>query len=116
MEQNTRYVFIRPLGYLPDDEGAPGSLGVPLTAGRSLAVDKSVIPLGTPVFIATTGPVTASPSTAWPSPRTRAAASRGRTGRISSSAPEPTPKPPPAPCASPASSSSCYPNRQGHNA
>lgn len=61
MEQNARYVFIKPLGYLPDDEGAPGSLGVPLTAGRSLAVDKSVIPLGTPVFVDTTDPITQSP-------------------------------------------------------
>jgi len=60
MEQNARYVFIKPLGYLPDDEGAPGSLGVPLTAGRSLAVDKSIIPLSTPVFIATTDPITQS--------------------------------------------------------
>lgn len=61
MEQNARYVFIKPLGYLPDDEGAPGSLGVPLTAGRSLAVDKSIIPLGTPIFVATTDPITQSP-------------------------------------------------------
>jgi membrane-bound lytic murein transglycosylase A len=61
MEQNARYVFIKPLGYLPDDEGAPGTLGAPLTAGRSLAVDKSVIPLGTPVFIATSDPLTQSP-------------------------------------------------------
>jgi len=61
MEQNARYVFLKPLGYLPDDEGAPGALGVPLTAGRSLAIDKSVIPLGTPVFVATTDPITQTP-------------------------------------------------------
>ncbi|WP_298284622.1 murein transglycosylase A [Acidocella sp.] len=61
MEQNANYVFLRPLGPLPDDEGAPGTLGVPLTAGRSLAVDKSVIPLGTPVFLTTTDPVTNAP-------------------------------------------------------
>jgi membrane-bound lytic murein transglycosylase A len=63
MEQNANYVFLHPLGPLPDDEGAPGALGVPLTAGRSLAVDKSIIPLGTPVFVATTDPVTNSPLT-----------------------------------------------------
>jgi membrane-bound lytic murein transglycosylase A len=61
MEQNARYVFLRPLGPLPDDEGAPGALGVPLTAGRSLAIDKSIIPLGTPVFLATTDPITNAP-------------------------------------------------------
>jgi len=58
MEQNARYVYLKPLGGLPDDEGAPGALGVPLTAGRSLAVDTSVIPLGVPVFVSTTNPLT----------------------------------------------------------
>ena len=61
MEQNARYVFMRPLGPLPDDQGAPGTLGVPVTAGRTLAVDKSVIPLGTPVYVATTEPGTNAP-------------------------------------------------------
>jgi membrane-bound lytic murein transglycosylase A len=58
MEENSRYVFMRPLGFLPDDEGAPGTLGVPLTPGRSLAIDAADIPLGIPVFIATTNPLT----------------------------------------------------------
>ena len=57
MEQNPRYVYLRPLGPLPDNLGAPGTLGVPLTAGRSLAVDKADIPLGTPVFLVTTDPI-----------------------------------------------------------
>jgi membrane-bound lytic murein transglycosylase A len=61
MEQNTRYVYLRPLGKLPDDQGAPGSLGVPLTAGRSVAIDKSFTPLGAPVFLSTTDPVTQAP-------------------------------------------------------
>jgi membrane-bound lytic murein transglycosylase A len=61
MEQNARYVYLRPLGDLPDDEGAPGALGVPLTAGRSLAIDPSAIPLGMPVFLVTTNPVTGAP-------------------------------------------------------
>jgi membrane-bound lytic murein transglycosylase A len=61
MERNTRYVYMRPLGPLPDDQGAPGTLGVPVTAGRTLAVDKTVIPLGIPVFVATTDPVTNAP-------------------------------------------------------
>ncbi len=57
MEQNARYVYMRPVGYLPDDEGAPGALGVSTTAGRTLAVDQAAIPLGTPVFLATTDPI-----------------------------------------------------------
>jgi len=61
MEQNPRYVYIRPLGPLPDNLGAPGSLGVPLTAGRSLAVDMADIPLGAPLFVTTTDPVTNQP-------------------------------------------------------
>lgn len=39
--------------------GPKGSLGVPLTAGRSVAVDTSAIPLGAPVFLATTFPSSA---------------------------------------------------------
>lgn len=61
MEQNARYVYLKPLGGLPANEGAPGALGVPLTAGRSLAVDAAVVPLGMPVFVATTDPVTHTP-------------------------------------------------------
>lgn len=36
--------------------GPLGSLGVPLTPGRSVAVDRAAIPLGAPVFLATTFP------------------------------------------------------------
>ncbi len=38
--------------------GPRGALGVPLTAGRSLAVDPRLLPLGAPFFLATTHPVT----------------------------------------------------------
>jgi membrane-bound lytic murein transglycosylase A len=61
MEENARYVFLKPLGGLPDDEGAPGALGVPKTAGRSLAIDPAFIPLGMPVYLATTDPNTGAP-------------------------------------------------------
>lgn len=61
MEQNANYVYLRPLGPLPDNQGAPGSLGVPLTAGRSLAIDNAIIPLGTPVFLTSTDPLTNAP-------------------------------------------------------
>ena len=56
MWKNPSYVFFRPLPDLPGDQGAPGALGVPLTAGHSLAVDRSVWPLGAPMWLDTTLP------------------------------------------------------------
>ncbi len=53
---NPSYVFFRELKDLADDEGPIGSLGVPLTAGRSLAVDPSHLPLGIPLWLDTTAP------------------------------------------------------------
>ena len=41
--------------------GPRGSLGVPLTAGRSLAVDQRQLPLGAPIFLATTDPLSGAP-------------------------------------------------------
>jgi len=41
--------------------GPPGALGVPLTAGRSLAIDPRSIPLGAPLFLATTFPASDAP-------------------------------------------------------
>jgi membrane-bound lytic murein transglycosylase A len=42
-------------------EGPIGSIGVPLTAGRSIAVDWQSIPRGTPVFLSSTDPQTTKP-------------------------------------------------------
>jgi len=53
LHSNPSYVFFREL---PDSLAAVGALGVPLTAQYSMAVDPSVIPLGLPVFLATTWP------------------------------------------------------------
>jgi membrane-bound lytic murein transglycosylase A len=59
LEQNSSYVFFREL---PNGLPAPlGALGVPLTNEYSLAVDSRTIPLGAPVFLATTYPNTAEP-------------------------------------------------------
>lgn len=45
------FVFFR---QIPDSESGPlGALGVPLTPGRSVAVDPRTTPLGSPVFIST---------------------------------------------------------------
>ena len=57
--QNPSYVFFREL---PDTLSAPlGALGVPLTNEYSIAVDQRTIPLGVPVFLATTHPNTNEP-------------------------------------------------------
>ena len=42
-------------------DGPIGALGVPLTSERSIAVDPASIPLGTPVFLSTTRPMTTQP-------------------------------------------------------
>lgn len=58
--QNPRVVFFKEEA-LPPGESAPGpkgAQGVPLTAGRSIAVDRHSIPYGTPVWLRSTGPVT----------------------------------------------------------
>ena len=54
LNYNASYVFFRELpGDLP---GPLGALGVPLTAGRSVAVDRRYVTLGAPVYLATTRP------------------------------------------------------------
>lgn len=59
LHYNARYVFFREL---PADLTGPiGALGVPLTAQRSLAVDPRFVPLGAPVYVATTWPNTSRP-------------------------------------------------------
>jgi membrane-bound lytic murein transglycosylase A len=56
---NPRYVFFReePLAELDAAFGPRGAQGVPLTPGRSIAVDKDSIPYGTPVWLSSPGPV-----------------------------------------------------------
>ncbi len=53
---NESYVFFQ-----KSAKSATGSLGVPLTAKRNLAVDRNYIPLGFPVFIDTTNPLDETP-------------------------------------------------------
>jgi len=59
LQQNPAYVFFRELPASP--LGPIGALGVPLTPGRSIAVDTMTIPLGAPVFLSTTAPLSARP-------------------------------------------------------
>lgn len=58
LNSNPSYVFFRELPPPPAQgpDGPPGALGVPLSAGRSLAVDPRAVPLGAPVFLSTTWP------------------------------------------------------------
>ncbi|WP_082606945.1 MltA domain-containing protein [Acidovorax sp. Root275] len=58
MWTNPRYVFFReePLNPLDAGFGPRGAQGVPLTPGRSIAVDRQSIPYGTPVWLASSGP------------------------------------------------------------
>ena len=53
-----RYVFFKEEQLSPLDAafGPRGAQGVPLTPGRSIAVDRASIPYGTPVWLASTGP------------------------------------------------------------
>ncbi len=61
MDQNPSYVFFRELVDARPQDGPPGSLGAPLTPGRSAAVDRNFIPLGAPVWLDTTDPLTGHP-------------------------------------------------------
>jgi membrane-bound lytic murein transglycosylase A len=54
LNANPSYVFFRELPN--SNEGPIGALGVPLTSERSIAVDPRSVPLGAPVFLATTRP------------------------------------------------------------
>ena len=59
LNTNASYVFFREL---PRDLPGPlGALGVPLTPERSIAIDARVVPLGVPVYLATTWPNTSDP-------------------------------------------------------
>ncbi|MEZ5854314.1 MAG: MltA domain-containing protein [Hyphomicrobiaceae bacterium] len=49
MNKNASYVFFRELP--AGEEGPPGAIGVPLIAGRSLAIDPSIHALGSPIYV-----------------------------------------------------------------
>jgi membrane-bound lytic murein transglycosylase A len=54
LNQNPSYVFFREL---PALGGPIGALGLPLTSEYSIAVDRRFVPLGAPVYLATTYPL-----------------------------------------------------------
>jgi membrane-bound lytic murein transglycosylase A len=60
LSKNPRYVFFKeePLSPADAQQGPKGAQGVPLSAGRSIAVDPGSIPYGTPVWLSSPGPQT----------------------------------------------------------
>ena len=58
LNANPRVVFFRELpSNVAPDVGPIGALGVPLTTERSIAIDRRSLPLGAPVFLSTTQPL-----------------------------------------------------------
>jgi membrane-bound lytic murein transglycosylase A len=53
---NPRYVFFREEAVDESSDGPRGAQGVPLSAGRSIAVDPGSIPYGAPVWLVSRGP------------------------------------------------------------
>jgi membrane-bound lytic murein transglycosylase A len=54
---NPSYVFFRVVEGLTPDQGPIGAMGVPLTPGRSVAVDRGFIPLGAPMWVMVRDPM-----------------------------------------------------------
>ena len=61
LDSNPSYVFFSEEKLDDPTQGPKGAQGVPLTPGRSIAVDPASVPLGTPVFLDTTYPATDRP-------------------------------------------------------
>ncbi|MBV8605020.1 MAG: MltA domain-containing protein [Pelomonas sp.] len=58
---NPRYVFFRAEALADPALGPRGAQGVALTPGRSVAVDKLAVPLGTPLWLDTSAPLSDQP-------------------------------------------------------
>lgn len=58
---NPRVVFFKEERLLDAQQGPRGAQGVALTPGRSIAIDRSVMPYGTPVWLDTTEPLSSTP-------------------------------------------------------
>lgn len=56
MESDQSFVFFRETALGDPNLGSPGSEGVPLTPGASIAVDEHIHPLGAPFFVAARAP------------------------------------------------------------
>jgi len=61
LNANPSVVFFREEPIKDPTQGPRGALGIPLTPGRSIAIDPALLPLGAPVFLATTFPASEVP-------------------------------------------------------
>ena len=55
MRQNRSYIFFKQTPQITPEEGPIGAAGVPLTGGRSLAVDRNLMTFHTPVWVDAAG-------------------------------------------------------------
>lgn len=61
MAENPSYIFFRLVPELTPEQGPIGALGVPLTPGRHVAVDRAETPLGAFVWVSGTDPLSQAP-------------------------------------------------------
>ena len=61
LNANPSYIFFKEEKVGDPSKGPNGAMGLPLTGQRSIAVDRQYIPLGAPVFLATTQPNSDAP-------------------------------------------------------
>ncbi|HUH60957.1 MAG TPA: murein transglycosylase A [Candidimonas sp.] len=61
LNANPAMVFFNEEAVIDPDLGPKGAYGIPLIGERSVAVDTTFVPLGTPLFLATTFPATSQP-------------------------------------------------------
>ena len=61
LNANPAMVFFREEAVVDPEAGPKGAYSIPLTSARSIAVDASFVPLGTPVFLSTTLPASSQP-------------------------------------------------------
>jgi membrane-bound lytic murein transglycosylase A len=82
MRANPRVVFFKEEPLQDPESGPAGAQGVPLTPGRSIAVDRDSIPLGTPVWLDSTQPQPWSATPAPPQPLQRLVMAQDTGGAI----------------------------------
>lgn len=58
---NASYIFFTEQKVTDPNAGPRGALNVPLTPGRSIAIDRTILPLGAPVWLSTTMPKDGAP-------------------------------------------------------
>ena len=83
LNANPAVVFFREEAVVDPEQGPKGAYGIALAPQRSVAVDAGFVPLGTPVFLATTYPASDRPLQRLVFARTPAPPSAARRGPTS---------------------------------